>query len=492
MTCVWVVLTGYLIGSLSGAILVSRWWSGRDIRTLGDANAGTANVARHLGIKPAAFVAIVDIAKGSLAILVARASLAPEVCTVFAGVAAVLGHRFPLYFRFRGGRGLATTLGVLLALTPKQTLMALPLYGMIYLGSGGSGILATLLGFPVLMLLIYWDGYDPWIIATPIILAFTTAVCSLPEIFAHWRQTRNARRLLYELLHPRITPLPKATTVVLTDSVASLPPDLCQREGIHILPMALILPQGVARDGLDVDTRDYYQRLRSDGLLPKTSAPAPGEYLQAIRQAVGSDQTALILTPPAELTQCFFSASLAAQMAAEEGLQARVVDTRLAGPAQGLLALAAARIAASGASAEQIIDTLPALIPRIGIIGVLDTLNFIAHSGRVSVITPLLESALRLYPVLSLYQGHIRMESVERTRRRAIERMVDWMQKHLGGKTVALICFHADALEEGEMLYQRLVELLQPYEHYLTELTPVIGAHAGPGVLGAAWWQEGE
>jgi acyl-phosphate glycerol 3-phosphate acyltransferase len=492
MTCVWVVLAGYLIGSFSGAILVSRWWSGRDIRTLGDANAGTANVARHLGVKPAAFVAIVDIAKGSLAILVAHALRAPEVCTVLAGVAAVLGHRFPLYFRFRGGRGLATTLGVLLALTPRQTLMALPLYGMIYLGSGGSGILATLLAFPVLMLLIYWDGYDPWIIAAPMILAFTTAVCSLPEVLTRWQQTRNARRLLYELLHPRVTPLPRPTTVVLTDSVASLPSDLCRREGIRILPMALILPQGVARDGLDINAREYYQQLRNNNLLPKTSAPAPGEYLQAIRQAIGSGQTALILTPPAELTQCFFSANLAAQMAAEEGLQVRVVDTRLAGPAQGLLALAAARMAAGGASAEQITDSLPALIPRIGIIGVLDTLNFIAHSGRVSAITPLLESALRLYPVLSLHQGHIRLESVERTRRKAIQRMTEWLQKHLSGKIRALICFHADAAEEGQELYQHLVELLQPNEHYLTELTPVIGAHAGPGVLGAAWWQEGK
>lgn len=179
-------------------------------------------------------------------------------------------------------------------------------------------------------------------------------------------------------------------------------------------------------------------------------------------------------------------------MAAEEGLQARVVDTRLAGPAQGLLALAVARLAAGGASAEQIIEALPALIPRIGIVGVLDTLSFIAHSGRVNAINSLLGSALRLHPVLSLHQGHIRLEGVERTRRKAVERMVEWLQKHLGGKITALICFHADAPEEGQALYQRLVELLQPREHYLTELTPVIGAHAGLGVLGAAWWLSDE
>ncbi|WP_299025287.1 glycerol-3-phosphate acyltransferase [uncultured Thermanaerothrix sp.] len=492
MICVWTVLVGYLIGSLSAAIPISRWWSGQDIRTLGDANAGTANVARHLGLKPAALVAIVDIAKGGIAILTARAFSAPEACVVMAGVAAVLGHRFPIYFRFRGGRGLATTLGALLALVPRQMLMTLPLYGMIYLGSRGSGILATLLAFPVLMLLIYWDGYDAWIVTAPLILAFTTAACSLPEVLARWQKTRDARRLLYDLLHPRVTAIPEVTTVVMTDSVASLPPELCQREGIRLLPMAVILPQGVVRDGVDIDTHEYYRRLRSDGLLPKTSAPAPGEYLQAIRQFVTPHQVALILTPPAELTQCFFSASLAAQMAAEEGLQARVVDTRLAGPAQGLLALAAARLAASGASAEQIIEALPALIPRIGIVGVLDTLSFVAQSGRVSVVNSLVESALRLYPVLSLYQGHIRLEGVERTRRKAIERMIEWLQKHLSGKITALICFHADAPDEGQALYQRLVELLRPREHYLTELTPVIGAHAGPGVVGAAWWQSDE
>jgi len=490
MTCILIVLGGYLVGSFSAAILVSRWWSGRDIRTLGDANAGTANVARHLGLKPAAAVAVVDIAKGALPVYLARSFNLPEACAVLAGVAAVVGHRFPLYFRFRGGRGLATSLGALLLLTPRQTLLALPVYGLIYFVSRGSGIMATLLAFPLLILLNYWEGYDAWLVWSPLIMALTTGLLSLPEVWERWQHVRDARRLLYELLHPHDGRRLPVRTAILTDSIASLPTELCQREGIHVVPVALILPQGIVRDGLDIEPRAYYQALRHDGLQPKTSAPSPGEYLQQMRELGGNGRSVLVLTPPAELTQCFNSAQLAAQLAAEEHLEALVVDTRLAGPAQGLLALAAARLAASGASARQIVETLPALIPKIGIIGVLDTLQFLERSGRVTAISPLLRSALRVYPVLTLRQGQIRLEGVERTRQKAVEHMVSWLQKHLQPGTCILMCFHADAPEEGEALCQRLVALLQPREHYLTEMTPVVGAHTGPGVLGAAWWEQ--
>ncbi|GAP09728.1 protein containing EDD domain protein, DegV family, partial [Bellilinea caldifistulae] len=219
---------------------------------------------------------------------------------------------------------------------------------------------------------------------------------------------------------------------------------------------------------------------------PTTAAPSPGEFLSAMQALDGKASAALVLTPPADLTQCYNSARLAAEQLAEQ-LKVEVVDCGVAGPAQGLMAILAARLARQGASLEKIKTALNEARQQVGMIGVLDTLSFVEHSGRVNAIRPLLNAALRVYPILTLRDGQIRLEGMERTRRKAIERMVTWLEKNLKAKGSVLICFHADDAACAEQMAQILQDKLNPTELYITEMTPVIGAHAGPGLVGVAW-----
>lgn len=489
MQCVLALIFSYLLGSVSSAVLITRLWKKTDIRSLGDGNAGTANVARSVGLVPAAFVALLDIAKGSLPVVIARLFLLSEGCAVFCVVAAVVGHNYPVYFRFKGGRGLATSIGGLLALTPASTLIALPVYGLVYFAALGSGILATLVAFPLLIYLNYLHGQHPWVIWSPLILAFTTAVCAIPRLLPRWLKLSDKRQILVELF-PAYSPRPlrSATPAIFTDSIASLPDELAEREGIHIVPMSLILDGKALPDDETIDRRAYYQTLRTTHTHPTTAAPAPGEFLRRIQAWDGKASAALVLTPPAELTQSYNSARLVAEQLADQ-FRVEVMDCRVAGPAQGLMAILAARLARQGLPLDEIKHALIEARQQIGIIGVLDTLSFIEHSGRVSAIRPLLNAALRVYPILTLREGQIRLEGMERTRRKAIERMITWLEKNLKAEGSVLICFHADDAACAEQMAQRLRDKLHPAELYLTEMTPVIGAHAGPGLVGVAWWQ---
>lgn len=128
-----VMIFSYLLGSIPSAVIVSRLARGVDIRELGDGNMGARNTFRNLGFWPGLAVALADGSKGALSVLIARWLGFTPFWQASAGVMALLGHDYPVFARFRGGQGLATIMGIFLALFPSQTALGLVVYGTIYL-----------------------------------------------------------------------------------------------------------------------------------------------------------------------------------------------------------------------------------------------------------------------------------------------------------------------------------------------------------------------
>jgi acyl phosphate:glycerol-3-phosphate acyltransferase len=122
------VVVAYLLGSISFAVLLVRVKTGTDIRAEGSGNAGATNVLRAHGKKLALLVALADVAKGAGAVLLMRLVTADPVWTAAAGVAAVLGHVFPVFYGFRGGKGVATAVGAFLVLAPLALLCCLAVF----------------------------------------------------------------------------------------------------------------------------------------------------------------------------------------------------------------------------------------------------------------------------------------------------------------------------------------------------------------------------
>ncbi|MFN2385619.1 MAG: glycerol-3-phosphate 1-O-acyltransferase PlsY [Thermoanaerobaculia bacterium] len=143
------VVVGYLLGSISFAVLLVRLKTGRDIRQEGSGNAGATNVLRAHGKRLAILVALLDVAKGAAAVLLVRLVTADPRYAAAAGLAAVLGHVFPLFYGFRGGKGVATAVGAFLALAPAAMAVSIGVFLLLVLVtryvSLGSVVAMTLL-----------------------------------------------------------------------------------------------------------------------------------------------------------------------------------------------------------------------------------------------------------------------------------------------------------------------------------------------------------
>lgn len=157
-----VLLTAYLLGSLPTALMVAQKLGNVDIRTIGDGNMGAHNIKLYLGWRAGILVAVVDFGKGALAVWITQLASLDLGWQLLALALAVLGHDFPIFARFRGGQGLATTLGGLLVLANFEMAIGLIIYGVIYLitrntdlgagiGTGTGVLLMALRDQPLLM-----------------------------------------------------------------------------------------------------------------------------------------------------------------------------------------------------------------------------------------------------------------------------------------------------------------------------------------------------
>jgi len=146
---------GYLLGSIPAAYIMAKWRKGIDIREVGVGNMGAGNVIREVGLVEGAVVAVADIGKGAAAIAVAQSLLGvSQVWVMGAGLAAIMGHSFPIYIGFRGGQGVATVIGIFSVLAPLATLITLLPLGAVLLIS--RNIFASTLVMGPLLPLVVW------------------------------------------------------------------------------------------------------------------------------------------------------------------------------------------------------------------------------------------------------------------------------------------------------------------------------------------------
>ncbi|MCD6249333.1 MAG: glycerol-3-phosphate 1-O-acyltransferase PlsY [candidate division Zixibacteria bacterium] len=189
------ILIAYFIGAIPFGLLVARIFGVRDIRKVGSGNIGATNVLRTLGVKAAVWVYLLDIGKGSVVVWVAgivfHDTARPELMVVMIGIAAILGHIFPVYLRFRGGKGVATAAGVLAVLLPSETLVAVVVFLVIVFSTRYVSVasMAAALALP-LTVVVEQNLYDQEV--SQVYWLLTVAI----GLFVPLTHVRNIRRLL--------------------------------------------------------------------------------------------------------------------------------------------------------------------------------------------------------------------------------------------------------------------------------------------------------
>jgi len=276
---------------------------------------------------------------------------------------------------------------------------------------------------------------------------------------------------------------------VVTDSAANLPAESVRQYHIHIVPLWLRLGERLYRDEVDITAGEFYRRLREGKESLSTSQPSVGDFMDAYRQMAEQARAIVSIHLPGKLSGTLSSAQAAARQLSSLPIQ--IVDSGSAGMGQGFVVLAAARLAAEGMSLADVMEKAREVISKVQFLAMVDTLEYVVRGGRLSIAANLVRPALRFKPLLSLQKGQLRLLGLARSRDKAIRRLLDLMSAKVNDRPIHAAVFHSDALEEAERLRQEVAERFSCLELYVTTLTPVMGVHGGPGVLGVTFYQEG-
>ncbi|MEX2557970.1 MAG: DegV family protein [Actinomycetota bacterium] len=274
-------------------------------------------------------------------------------------------------------------------------------------------------------------------------------------------------------------------TAVVTDSAANLPPEMAAEHGISVVPMYLKFGESVYQDGVDLPRDEFYAKLEREEVPVSTAAPSVGDYREAFERALEHAEGVVCVTVASFVSVSFDSARGAAN---ELGGRVKVVDSKSASMGEGWAALEAARLAAEDAGLDEVVARTEEVAARTQLAATINTFEFLRRSGRVHALLAYAGTALNIKPVFALRGGKIEQLGRPRSRARAIERILDETRPLAAHGPLRCAVAHAAVPEEADALLARITAELDCVETLLTEFTPLMGAHTGPGVLAIAAW----
>ena len=279
---------------------------------------------------------------------------------------------------------------------------------------------------------------------------------------------------------------------IVTDSTACIPQELAASHHIEVIPLYLMFGDQTYWDGMGESAADFYEALQTAPTPPTTAATSPGAYAEAILRAGSDAEAVLCVTVSRQFSAMHDAAVQGAARAREQapGLDVRVLDSGAAAMAQGFVALEAARAASESLDIAGVLGRAEGLMPRVQLLVMLDTLTYLARSGRVPRLLAWASSPLQVKPIVEFQRGAYRPVALVRTRSRAVERLYQALVERGRGGTLHVCVHHTNTPAEAEALAERVRASLRPKELLVSEFTQVMGVHTGPGLLGFAFYTE--
>ena len=273
---------------------------------------------------------------------------------------------------------------------------------------------------------------------------------------------------------------------VIVDSTSTIPDDVIREYGMHVIPLTLVWGNETFLDGVDMSASEFYDKLRSDPVFPSTTQPSVAEFEELYKRVGGEASDILVVTLSGELSGTLNSAVQAKSMMPDMSIE--IIDTRTMSMAAGYVALAAAREAKAGGSLAECVEAAKAANENVGVLVTLDSLEYLHRGGRIGGARKLLGGALSIKPILTVGDGIVQDAGKVRTRRKALKYLIDSVTEAVGGKSgVRLAGLHASSPNDAAFVLEECSAAVNAVETLMTELSPVVGAHVGPGGVGIAW-----
>ncbi|WTO37319.1 DegV family protein [Streptomyces achromogenes] len=270
---------------------------------------------------------------------------------------------------------------------------------------------------------------------------------------------------------------------IVTDSTAYLPPRAMERHGITTVPLTVVLGDQALEEGTEISTRSLAQALQKRRAVT-TSRPSPQVFAETYRRLAEAGADGIVsLHLSAELSGTYDAAVLAAR---EAPVPVRVVDTGVVAMALGFCALTAAEAAESGGTVDEAVTAAEKRAAGTSAVFYVDTLDYLRRGGRIGAAQKLLGSALAVKPLLQLEDGRIELLEKVRTASKAIARLEELTVERAGKAEVDIAVHHLAAADGAAALADRLRARVPGLaDLHVSEVGAVIGAHTGPGLLGA-------
>lgn len=279
---------------------------------------------------------------------------------------------------------------------------------------------------------------------------------------------------------------------IVTDTLGCLARDMIEQYGIRLVAPNIYFDGRVYRDWVDISPSEAYHLLEMAPDLFSTSGPPPAAFVEAYR-AVGTDSDSILcITLSSKMSTVHSAAVVASQQVKEElgNTHIEVLDSLTATGAEGFVVLAAARALAQGKGLAEAVEAAKKVRDKVDLVFVLETIRHVHRTGRVPKLATQLGAWLSVRPVLSWRDGVPHLITMTRNKEKGVGCLLEEMHKRVAGRPVHVAVHHANAIEEGERLRQRVDEEFDCVELWLTEFSPIMGYSTGSGALGLAFYVE--
>lgn len=276
---------------------------------------------------------------------------------------------------------------------------------------------------------------------------------------------------------------------LVTDSTSYLPKEILKKYNVSVIPLSVVFDNESFREGIDITTIDFYKKVKTEEKFPTTSQPSMGELVN-LYEDLSKEHDAIISIHLSKAISGTFEASQAADKMVEN-VDVYSIDSAITSMPQGFLVMEAGEMIRQDKSPEEIVTRLNRLSKNTRAYFMVADLNHLQRGGRLSGAQKLIGSLLNIKPVLHVNKGKIEAFEKIRSKKKALKRILDLLEKDALNKSVQKVAFIHANNEEGALELQKAFQDKYPkIETYISYFGPVIGTHLGEGSLGAAWYFE--
>jgi len=279
-------------------------------------------------------------------------------------------------------------------------------------------------------------------------------------------------------------------TAIVTDSTADIPKDLIEKYRIKVVPLYVNFEDKSYLDnGVDITSKQYYERLKNVKKQPTTSQPTPSDFVKVYSELLKENDNIVSIHISKKMSGTFNSADMARKELSDKDIE--VIDSELVHMPLGILVIKAAELSQEGKSKEEILKAVNDLKQKVTVLFIPSTLKYLIMGGRIGRAKGLIASVLEIRPILTLHMGEVTQFKTTRRFSQAKNELINSIKNMVKdtGKLMVIVS-DSDAKEEGDEMAERIKETFHPKQIMRAEIGAIVGNNVGPGALAVTFYEE--